>query len=105
MEYTYKTSGKKVITQIITLTDGTKLTNMITINIIDKSLLNSYALLMTPSKLIANVGEKITFSTYIMGTLLKTPLIQIAEFADGTTQKKAGTEKMPSIFTHSYQKN
>ncbi len=37
--------------------------------------------------------------------MLKTPITQIAEFADGTTQQKAGTEKMPSIFIHSYQKN
>jgi hypothetical protein len=36
---------------------------------------------------------------------LKTPLIQIAEFADGVVQKKAWTEKMPSLFIHSYQKN
>jgi hypothetical protein len=44
---------------------------------------------MTPSQLIANIGQKINFSTRIIGTLLKTPLMQIAEFADGITQKKA----------------
>ncbi|MFA6256352.1 MAG: thrombospondin type 3 repeat-containing protein [Candidatus Absconditabacterales bacterium] len=104
-EYSYTNAGKKVITQAITLTDGKKLTNIITINISDKTLLASYALLMTPSQLIANIGQKINFSTRIIGTLLKTPLMQIAEFADGITQKKAGSEKMPSLFVHSYQKN
>jgi hypothetical protein len=44
---------------------------------------------MTPSTLIANIGEKMNFSTRIIGTFLKTPLIQIAEFADGVVQKKA----------------
>lgn len=44
---------------------------------------------MTPSKLIANIGEKINFSTRIIGNLIKTPLIQIVELGDGITQKKA----------------
>jgi len=39
LEYIYKTSGKKIITQIITTIDGKKLTNMLTINVGDKSLL------------------------------------------------------------------
>lgn len=94
-----------MITQTIKFTDGKELTNMITINVLDKTLLASYALLMIPSKLIANIGQKIDFSTRIIGTFVKTPIVQIADFADGTTQKKAGTEKMPSLFTHSYQKN
>jgi len=61
---------------------------MITINITDKTLLGSYALLMVPSKLVANPGEKISFTSSIIGTLFKTPIIQIAEFADGTTEQK-----------------
>ena len=105
MEYAYAKPGKRVITQTITFTDGKKLTNMITINILDKTLLASYALLMVPSKLIANIGQKIDFSTRIIGTFLKTPIVQIADFADGITQKRAWTEKMPSLFTHSYEKN
>ncbi|MEI6673022.1 MAG: hypothetical protein WCL02_06995 [bacterium] len=44
---------------------------------------------MIPSTLIANIGEKIIFSTRIIGNLFTTPITQIAEFADGTTQKKA----------------
>lgn len=105
MEYAYTKPGKRIITQTTTLTDGKAITNMITINITDKTLLGSYALLMIPSTLIANIGEKINYSTHILGSMLKTPITQIAEFADGTTQQKAGTEKMPSIFIHSYQKN
>jgi len=105
MEYAYTKAGKKAITQIITLKDGKKLTNMITMNIIDKSALASYALRMIPSTLIANIGQKINFSVNIIGNLFKTPLSQILEFSDGITQKKVGTEKMPSIFVHSYQKN
>lgn len=89
MEYTYTKPGKRVITQTITLTDGKKLVNSITMNIKDTTLLASYALLMTPSELIADKGQKISFSTRIIGTLLKTPLVQIAEFADGIVQKKA----------------
>ena len=89
MEYAYTKPGKRAVTQTITLSDGKKLTNIITINIIDKTLFASYALLMTPSALIANIGEKINFSTRIIGTLLKTPIVQIIEFADGVTQKKA----------------
>lgn len=105
MEYTYTKPWKKIITQTIKLNDGKILTNMITIQIIDKTRLWSYALLMIPSKLTANIWEKINFSTYIIGNSFKTPLIQIAEFWDGITQQKAGTEKMPSNFIHSYQKN
>jgi hypothetical protein len=94
-----------VVIQKITLTDGKILTNNITINIVDKSQLASYALLITPSTLVANIGQKIIFSAHIIGTLMKSPLIQIAEFGDGITQKKIGTEKMPSLFIHSYEKN
>ncbi|MCX6825326.1 MAG: PKD domain-containing protein [candidate division SR1 bacterium] len=104
-EYSYSKPGKRVITENINLTDGEKITNMITINVGDKSLLASYALLMIPSTLIANIGQKINFSTSIKGTLLKTPLIQIIDYSDGTTQQTAGTEKMPNNSTHSYQKN
>lgn len=105
LEYTYKKAGKKIVTQTITTKDGKKLTSIITINVVDKSLLWSYALLMTPSTLIANIGEKINFSTSIIWSFLKTPLIQIAEFSDGILQKKSWTEKLPSLFVHSYQKN
>ena len=87
-EYAYKEPGKKVIRQTINLKDGTKMTNILTIYITDKATLASYALLMIPSKLIANIGEKIDFSTRIVGKLMKTPITQIAEFADGTTQQK-----------------
>lgn len=105
MEYMYTKPWKKVITQIITLKDGKKITSIITMNVMDKTLLSSYALLMIPSTLIADIGQKINFSTYIIGNLFKTPLTQILEFSDGVTQQKAGTEKLPSLFVHSYQKN
>jgi PKD repeat protein len=105
MEHTFTTPGKRVVSQKITLNNGKKLLNIITINIVDSSSFWSYALVMTPSKLIANIGEKINFSTRIIGNLIKTPLIQIVELGDGITQKKAWEEKMPSLFVHSYQKN
>ena len=105
LEYAFTQPWKRVITQVITTIDGKKLTSIITMNIVDKSLLASYALMMTPSTLIANIGQKINFSARIIGSPIKTPIIQIVEFADGVTQQKPGTEKMPSLFIHSYQKN
>ncbi|MEI7918832.1 MAG: hypothetical protein WCH65_01075 [bacterium] len=88
MEYTYTKAGKKAVTQTITLTNGKKLTNACTIYISDSTTLASYALVMKPSTLIANIGQKIDFSTSIIGTLLKTPLVQLVEFGDKITQKK-----------------
>jgi hypothetical protein len=44
---------------------------------------------MKPSSLVVNVGEKISFSTNIIGTFIQTPIIQIANFGDGITQQKA----------------
>ena len=105
MEYTYTQPWKRVVTQTITLIDGKVLTNILTINITDKSLLGSYALLMTPSALVANIGQKINFSTRIIGNMTKNPGIQVLKFADGITQQKAATEKIPNIFVHTYQKN
>lgn len=55
MEYAYEKPGKRAINQTITLNDGGTLTNIITILITDKTLQSSYALLMTPSKLIADI--------------------------------------------------
>ena len=57
---------------------------------------------MTPSKLFANRGEKITFTTHIIGTMTKTPLIQIQNFGDETSQK-IHEIKQSNIFTHNYQ--
>ncbi len=105
IEYTYTKPWKRVITQTITLTDGKVLTNLITINVIDKTQLASYAMIMVPSTLIANIGQKIDFTTHIVGTLLKTPNEQIMEFGNGALQKKEGTEKLPSLFSYNYQKN
>lgn len=105
IEYIYTKPWKKIITQTITLIDWTKLTNIITINVIDKTLLASYALLMIPSKLIANVWENINFTTRSIGTMLKKAIIQIEDFGDGITEQKAWTEKLPSLFIHTYQKN
>jgi len=105
MEYTYTTLWKKAVTQTITLTNGKKVTNSITLYVSDKTRLTSYALVMKPSTLIANIGQKIDFSTSIIGTLLKTPIMQIAEFADGVSQKKSWTIAMQNIFVHAYQKN
>ncbi len=105
MEHAFSKPGKRIITQTITLIDGKKLINMITISISDPSTLWSYALLMKPSSLIADVGDKIDFSTRVIGSMAKIPLIQIANFGDGTTEKKNGTEQMPSVFVHAYQKN
>ncbi len=103
MEYTYNKPWKRVITQTINLIDGNILTNIITIIITDKTLQWSYALLMTPSKLIADIGENIYFSASIIGNFLKTPITQIAEFWDGLTEQKPGIETMPSVFIHTYQ--
>ncbi len=105
LEHTYIQPWKKVITQTITCSDGTKLTNSITLYITDKTLATSYALLMIPSTLTANIGQKIQFSTFIIGTLFTAPRIQIAKFWDNITQKTIWTAKMQNILTHTYQKN
>ena len=104
-EYAYTKPWKKIVTQTITLTNGKVITNMITINIVDKTRFASYALLMIPSKIITNIGEKIDFSIRIIGDFLKTPLIHITEFWDGITQQKSGTEDISSSLVHTYQKN
>ncbi len=105
MEYAYTTPGKRVVTQKITLIDGKELTNILTLNIRDISKQTSYALLMKPSKLIANISEEIVFSTSIIGNMIKTPLNNIAEFWDGILTKIAKEKKMPILFTHNYKKN
>ena len=61
--HTFTTAGKKAVIQKIVLIDGTTLTNMITVFVVDKSLLRSYALLLIPSKLVATIGEKISFTS------------------------------------------
>lgn len=71
----------------------------------DTSLLASYALLTIPSQLVGNMGDKITFTNRILGTMIKQPLSQVQDFSDSTTEKKPGTEKMPSLFVHTYQKD
>lgn len=105
IEYKYTKAGTKAISQILTFNDGKKQTNMLTLQVKDKSLLSSYALLMSPSKLITSVGEKIFISTRIIGTLFKTPILQTLEQWDTNSQQKPGTEKMPTLFSYSYKKS
>lgn len=105
IQHKYTKAGTKVITQTITYNDASKHTNIITLHVYDKNALQSYALIMSPSKLVANVGEKIVISTRIVGNLFKTPITQILQRGDTTSQQKSGTEKMPSIFSYQYKKN
>jgi len=105
MEYAYTKPGKKIITQTITFTDWSSITDIITINIKDKTLLASYALVMIPSSLVTSIGQKINFNIHIVGTFLKTPLLQTIDFADGNSQTKTWIQKMPSMFAHAYQQH
>jgi len=65
--HTFTTAGKKAVIQKIMLINGTTVTNMITLFVVDRSLLRSYALLLVPSKLIDTIGEKISFTSYKVG--------------------------------------
>ena len=52
--HTYTKGGKRAVIQTIHFIDGTSLTNIITLYIIDKTLLSSYGLILTPDKLTSN---------------------------------------------------
>jgi len=86
MEYIYTTPGKKIVSQTIYLKDGKTITNMITIHVIDTTTLSSYALLLIPSKLIANIGENISMIARTIGNKQILPKTHIIDFSDENIQ-------------------
>jgi len=104
-EHTYTKEGKKVVTQTISLKNGKKITNIITIYIVDTSNLWSYGLSMVPSKIISDIGSNINYSYQIIGKKIKNTLISIIELGDGTIKKNIPIQNTKNTTTHTYKKN
>ncbi|MCX6823084.1 MAG: thrombospondin type 3 repeat-containing protein [candidate division SR1 bacterium] len=103
--HTFSTAGKKAAIQKIMLINGTTLTNMITLFVVDKSLLRSYALMLTPSKLSASIGEKISFTSYKVGDSRENIQGYMMKYNDEKSQNLSGTIPLPLTTNYSYTNN
>lgn len=105
IHHTYTSAGKKTVIQKIVLIDGTELTNMITVFVIDKSLLRSYALLLAPNKLISNVGEKISFNSYKIGDSRENIQWYTVKYSSEKSENLPWSTKLPLTTNYSYSNN
>ena len=103
--HTFTTAGKKAVIQKIILINGKTLTNMITLFVLDKSLLRSYALLLAPSKLIANIGEKISFNSYKVGDSRESIQWYMMKYSNEKSENLPSSTKMPLMTNYSYANN
>ncbi|MEI8091739.1 MAG: hypothetical protein WCG98_06025 [bacterium] len=103
--HTYTQAGKKAVVQTIALIDGKHITNIITLYVQDKSLLRSFAIVLTPDKLIATLGEKIQFFSNRVGDSWEAPNAYAIKLDQKSTQKFAGDTKLPLTTMHSYFQN
>lgn len=103
--HTFTTAGKKAVIQKIVLINGKILTNMITLFVVDKSLLRSYALLLAPSKLIANIGEKISFSSYKVGDSRESIQWYMMKYNNEKSENLPWSTKLPLTTNYSYANN
>ncbi|MFA5748328.1 MAG: PKD domain-containing protein, partial [Candidatus Absconditabacterales bacterium] len=105
INHIYKKAGKKVLIQTINLINGSNITNLLTLYIVDKRLLNSYTTLLIPGNIYGNIGEKINFTVTTIGDIIKNPKTDILQYEESITAKKDGNIKFPFQSSHTYTKN
>jgi len=101
----YKKPWKKVVLQDLFLVDGTKLTSFITIYVVDKSALNSYALIMKPSALYLNVWKKIWFDTYVVWDKVNDANLFVTRYSPLFMDKISSDINLPYKSSYIYIKN
>jgi len=95
--------GTKVVIQTITLNNGQKMTNLITLYVVDKSLMLSYVLQTAPNKLNPSSLQKISYSSSIQGDAIS-DYITFLQSYDGANTTQSDTVKFPMQDTHTYSK-
>jgi len=78
---------------------------MITLFVVDKSLLRSYGIFLAPNKLISTVGEKIQFNSYKVGDSREAMQGFMMKYESQKSQNIPGTTPMPFTSDHSYTAN
>jgi len=101
--HSFSERGSKVVIQTITLKNGKKLTNYITLYIVDKALMLSYVLQTAPSKLNPDTLQKIAYNSSLKGDTIGTYITFLGNY-DGVNASQSYTVKFPKIDTHTYNK-
>ena len=103
MSHSFTERGVKVVIQTITLKNGKKLTNYITLYIVDKSLMQSYVLQTTPSKLNPDPLQKILYSSSLKGDAVGEYITFLQNY-DGSNTTQSYTVKFPMQDAYTYSK-
>lgn len=101
----FAAGGKKAVIQKIILLDGQELVNMITLFVVDASLLRSYAILLTPNKLISSIGEKIQFAINKVGDSRESPLLYALKRDMQESDTRPGDTSLPASISYAYTQN
>jgi len=99
----YTTAGKKIITQKIYLKNWSMLNNFITIYVIDKSKINSYALQLSASSLVPNINDEIKFKIETVWYNLPSFILWIQQYDIWSTENfYSKSDKLPLTKSHIY---
>ena len=86
INYTYSKEWEHVITQNISLKNGTTFNNYITIYAKNPNIINSYTIESEPTKLVSDINEEITFSTKKYWSFPNI-LLTLYKYGDSITKK------------------
>jgi hypothetical protein len=103
ISHSFTVRGAKVIIQTITLKNGQKLTNFITLYIVDKALMLSYVLQTAPDKLNPDSLQKILYSSSLKGDAVGSYITFLQSY-DGSNTTESDTVKFPMLDTYTYSK-
>lgn len=103
LSHIFTERGAKVVIQTIVLKSGKQLTNLITIYVVDKSLLFSYALQTIPDILNPNISQHIVYSSSIKWDPVGNYITFLQNY-DGKNPIQSDTIRFPIQTSHSYNK-
>lgn len=101
INHNFTLAGAKVIIQTIYLKGGQVLKNFITLFVVNKSLMASYALQTTPNNLHPNAFEKVSFATSIKGDTIS-QWSDLSQTYEGTITEKISQNTFPVSTSHVY---
>jgi len=103
LSHSFSERGAKVVLQTITLKNGKKMTNLITLYVVDKSLMLSHVLDTAPDKLNPSSLQNIVYSSVLHGDIIGDYITFLQNY-DGTNPIQSDDVSFPLEANHLYSK-
>jgi hypothetical protein len=103
LSHSFAERGAKVVIQTITLKNGKKLTNFITVYVVDTSLMLSYVLQTSPSILNPDMLQNISYTSSLKGDGIQNYITFLQSY-DGNNTLQFNNAKFPIYGNFTYNK-